>query len=396
MGGIADGLAAAKRISVHHTPPPKGFEPGVRYDPATRQPTEAVIRLSEPPGQNVSEAQWRDKIKEVTGLLIPDDREVILTDVRHWGMPGAENVYAKYVIRDRSGTPAAELQELFDRLERATPPLEERPTGESTLVVAWADLQVGKLGSRGGTPELVDRVRSKLDMLERHAEKVGAGAFLWADVGDCLEGFENVAGQQFTNDLSLPEQMRVARRLATEAIVRLSRLHARGTATVVPSNHTRWRRGKGTLGKPSDDFGIEILTAVADGCALNPEAFGHVSFVVPEVWEESIVFDCHGTNVGFAHGHQVNQPNNVPRWWADQCHGGQLLNAAHILVTGHFHHHRTLPSGRHADGRQKWWLAAPTVDNGSDWFRLIKGDDSDPHLMCFTVDQNGWRDLTLL
>jgi len=37
-------------------------------------------------------------------------------------------------------------------------------------------------------------------------------------------------------------------------------------------------------------------------------------------------------------------------------------------------------------GRSKWWLQAPTLDNGSDWYRNTKGDDSDPGLVIFEID----------
>jgi hypothetical protein len=49
-------------------------------------------------------------------------------------------------------------------------------------------------------------------------------------------------------------------------------------------------------------------------------------------------------------------------------------------------------------GKSKWWFQAPTQDNGSDWYRHRSGSDSDPGLLIFTVNQDGWiRDsLTLL
>src|SRR5690606_10652646 len=187
----------------------------------------------------------------------------------------------------------------------ATAAPKQRETSGRALVVAWADLQVGKVGSRGGAEQLVARVMEKLAALEQRARQLKSDSCYLIDVGDCVESFENTPEQQWTNDLSFPEQLRVGRRLFTEAALRLAKLHPAMVVAAVPSNHGRWRRGKGNLGRPGDDYGIEILTSVADAFALNPDALGHVRFVVPEVWDETIALDVHGTILAAAHGHQV-------------------------------------------------------------------------------------------
>jgi len=289
-----------------------------------------------------------------------------------------------------------DLDELIRAARKAKPP-KQRETSGRALVVAWADLQVGKVGSRGGAEQLVARVMEKLAALEKRARQLKADSCYLIDVGDCVESFENTTEQQWTNDLSFPEQLRVARRLFTEAALRLARLHPAMVVAAVPSNHGRWRRGKGNLGRPGDDYGIEILTQVADAFALNPEALGHVRFVVPEVWDETIALDVHGTILAAAHGHQVTNPDRIPQWWANQVHGGQPAADADILLTAHFHHLRVQPTGRNPhSGRSKWWFQAPTLDNGSDWWRLRSGSDSDPGLLTFTVGEDGWSDLEVL
>jgi hypothetical protein len=393
---IADRLSTpqqpdARRSRAAH---PKGFEPGVRYE--GNEPAEVVVRLTEIPED---EKRWRAEIERVTSMPIPDHRRVDLSQVRYWGDPASPFMYCRFVITDRAGeAERLDLDEII-RLVRETPREQPpAPTGSGrALVIAWADLQVGKVGSRGGTEELIARVMSKLDALERYLDEHPVDSAYLIDTGDCIEGFENTPGQPFTNDLSLPEQLRVARRLQSEALVRLARRVPRVVASAVPSNHTKWRRGKGQLGKPGDDFGIENLVGIADAFALNPDAFSHVSFVVPDTWQETLSFDIEGTILAVAHGHQVARPDGVPRWWADQVHGGQPAADADVLLTGHFHHVRVQPTGRsHHTGRAKWWLQAPTLDNGSDWFRLMRGDDSDPALMVFTIGPSGWDDLKLL
>jgi hypothetical protein len=37
------------------------------------------------------------------------------------------------------------------------------------------------------------------------------------------------------------------------------------------------------------------------------------------------------------------------------------------------------------DGRSRWWIQMPTLDNGSDWYRQRQGDDSDPGLLVYLL-----------
>lgn len=367
---------------------PKGYEPGVRYEPR-----EVTVKLPRKPGSD--EAAWRLEISRHTNLTIPMESTVTLTDVRYWGNPDQPNIYAKYKIDD---APSAELD--LSAMVKDASKLSRRKaaerTGDRTLVVSWADLQVGKTGSRGGTEELIARVMEKLASVEEESRRLGCKDVYLIDVGDCVESFENTSEQGFTNDLSFPEQLRVARRLFTEAVVRLSNLHDQVVCIGIPSNHGRWRRGKGVLGRPGDDFGLETLTAVADALALNSERFSHVSFLVPPVWEETLAVEIQGQVLGIAHGHQVGRPDGVPTWWANQTHGAQPVAQADVLLTGHFHSFRMQCSGRSTtSGRSKWWIQAPTLDNGSDWYRHRAGSDSDPGMLTFTMSATGVGDIKI-
>lgn len=374
---------------------PKGWENGVRYE--GNRPVEAAITVT--PAIRADETKWRAEIERVMELTIPEDREVTLTDARYWGNPDAPNVYCRFKISDRDGTGpgSLDIEDLIRVVKKAKAPKTQATATPKALVVAWADLQVGKVGSRGGTQELIERVMQKLDALDEHAKQLQCETVYLIDCGDCVESFENVPGQMFTNDLSFPEQLRVARRLFTEATIRLAKLHSRVVVASIPSNHGKWRRGKDELGRPGDDYGLETLITIADAFKLNEDAFKHVSFVMPDMWQETLALDVYGTILAVTHGHQVNRPEGVPQWWANQTHGGQPCADADILLTGHFHSARIQPTGRSAHtGRSKWWLQAPTLDNGSDWYRLRAGSDSDPGLMTFTVDANGWDGLKIL
>lgn len=343
--------------------------------------------------------------------LDPDEVEVLEpVQVRGWdttvarrddgGRRYSELVRAHYYrITIRRRTPGdrqdfASLMKLARASRRKPRTADAKP--ERAVVVGYADPQTGKVASRGGTKELLDRVQATLGLLEDYVREVKADTAYLLDAGDAIEGFENVAAQSFTNDLSLPRQVEVASDILFEFTDMLARNHDSVVVAGVGSNHCRWRRGKDALGLPGDDWGVHMLRQMRKALALNP-AYSHVDVVWPGEHEETLALDVCGTIVGLAHGHQVSRPDQIPTWWAGQVHGGQAIAHASILVTGHFHHFRSQPSGRDPwHKREKRWFQCPTLDNGSDWYRHHSGEDSDTGLLVFTVDEGGWDNLRVL
>lgn len=261
-------------------------------------------------------------------------------------------------------------------------------TGRATVVV-WADVQTGKTGSRGGTPELIERVKEKREKVRSYIGDNPSDEAYFVSVGDEVESFENTGQQMFTNDLSFPDQLDLELTFELDMITDLSDYFDKVTVAGVSSNHCRWRAGKNALGAPKDDYGIYIKKQLEKALKLS-DRFSGVSFVYPETWDETVSVDVLGTKIGLAHGHQVNNPNGIEAWWTKQVFGAQATAEADILLTGHFHTFRAQPMGRSLQsGKNRWWLQAPTLDNGSDWFRNLQGSDSDAGLLVFQVDENG-------
>jgi hypothetical protein len=272
---------------------------------------------------------------------------------------------------------------------KSTPPYEERAT-----VVVWADPQIGKTGSRGGTAALIERsevIRGKLYALlgERSPSQI-----LIADAGDGIEGFESGGNPMFTNDLSLSGQLDT---YGTELFEYINVAHSFAPVTVagIPSNHAAWRCGKQNLGRPSDDLGLFMhkqVEKVTDASGMN------VSWTKPAEYDESVSVDFYGTKIGLVHGNQFG-PGQGVTWWQKQAFGAQAAASADVLVHGHYHSFSASVAGRNpVSGRQRYCLGAPTLDNGSDWFRQTQGRDSDPGLMVFDVTANGFdlSSLTIL
>lgn len=261
--------------------------------------------------------------------------------------------------------------------------------GDKALVVLWSDLQIGKVASRGGTKELIERIHQTVDRLETYAKKEKITRVVFCDVGDTVENFSNAANlaQLQSNDLSIMAQVDLAATLAWDTLKKLAGIAPEIIYASVGSNHCQWRVSKQRVGQTVDDWGIHIGRTLA---RLSQEVGLGIKFLEPQPDDESLVIDVFGDNfhrLGLAHGHQANRPDSIPEWWRKQAFGHQPVAAATILTTGHFHHLRVQEIASSERGQSRYWVQAATLDNGSDWFRLTSGEDSQPGLVCFTLEQ---------
>lgn len=320
----------------------------------------------------------------------PDQIEVLSTS--QWRKEQPDGTWlTSYYFRHRPRTANLDLPALYAAAAKK-PRQQLKPASSGIVtVVVLSDVHAGKVGARGGTPELIDRLVEKRAKLSEWLSRRKPERTVLAEAGDLFEGFESGGDPQFTNDLSLAQQMDLA---ATEVIefVKVMQRHGHVDVMCCNSNHTAWRNGKQTLGKPSDDLGLQVHRfAEREARAAGLDA----SWSYPAPYDESLTLEVNGTVLGLVHGNQF-APGGAPLWWAKQTHGGQPVGAADVLVTGHYHHLTVLPNGRNPySGRSKWWLQAPTLDNGSDWYRNKAGDDSDPGLLVFDITSDGF-DLTSL
>ncbi|MEU9781502.1 hypothetical protein AB0H92_11095 [Streptomyces phaeochromogenes] len=386
---------------------PRGWESGVRFEPGGTMVVTAPPVGKSPTGEG--EKDWRERVEEM-GLAVPDGFRVRLVEAKHdpaaWHRDNqGDDAVTRGVWRCRFVIEPAEAAWLSvgdvdalvrDAMRRRRKPRPAFDTVERALVVVYADAQAGKVGRDGGTPELIARIAERFDRLDDHIRDLkaigrGPSVAYWADAGDCVEGFENTGQQAFTNDLTLTEMVRVHRRMTFEGLDRLAGKFGRVVAATCGSNHARVRRGKDAVGPPVDDWGIEVMSQIADAYARNQDAYGHVSFVMPERWRDSVSLDVAGHIVGLSHGHQYPRPDKAADWWRGQTFGRQPVADADILITGHYHHFRAQQMG---NGRL--WIQAPTLDNGSDWYAVRSGEVSTSGLLTFSVGPEGWDDLRIL
>lgn len=381
---------------------PTGWEPGVRYDPSTSLPTEVTteqVTRQIGPGD---ESEFAALIAHLLPM-VPAGHEIRLVEAKYdpkvWTRAEAYDIDGgktpatteaawryRFKIVAVSAVTVTGVTDLAGLVAVAKANRKNRNpllgTGR-TRVVIMADPQIGKVDSRGGTPELIGRLDDLLAQLDDIAKAEPCDDVVILDPGDLTEGFESTAQEMHTNDLSFPEQLDMAQVILTHVVTSIAARFGSTRVATVPSNHTQWRKGKDRLGKPGDDFGLLTHRTVARALASRDD----ITFIQTGPWEESLALKVRGAVIGLVHGHQA-QSGRIPQWWAGQSHGGQPVAAATMLVTGHYHSFRMEPTGA-IDGKARYWIQAPALDGGSSWWRHIKGDESEAGLLTFTVDDAG-------
>lgn len=274
-----------------------------------------------------------------------------------------------------------DLEKALDGWEPNAFVTDYRRNQEFTSVLNAADLQIGKAMQRGGgTPETVARVKQSVAEFAARVVRDQPQHVILADNGDPIENCFNTPAQLPTNDLSVPEQIRVFRRLMLEAIKTLAPLVENFTYVAVPSNHGAFRTGYKAAGGTVDaDFGLEISYQLQDAVEENP-FLENVNFVRPKPLDETAEIETSNTKLAFNHGHQSGGLFRHGDWWAKQDHGRQAGWDADIMVFGHFHTEACYSSG---NGRLV--IGCSSSDPGSDWFTNKAGESARPGMTMFNA-----------
>ena len=385
---MLENLEPAPRVTAART-----ARPGVQFDGTTGEATT--------PGY-ASEPENFDEFLLDAGLE-PDTIEVIppVRTSRWQQQQNGELIWLtsyRFTFRRK--------QESLDVLRLASLIKDNQPTAKplktttpSCLVVLWSDLQVGKVDHRGGTPELVARLKETLSSVLRQIAAEKPEQVILADLGDMIENFQNVASaqQSYTNDLSIMDQVDLCVSLTWTALASIAAMVPKVTYASVGSNHCQFRAANGKpIGKPTDDWGVFIGRQLARLATESNTT--NIRFLEPQPHHESLAIDVFGDGyhvLGIVHGHQARRPDQMAQWWRGQAFGRQPIADASLLVHGHFHHLRVTECGSVTRGDElasRFIVMAPTMDNGSGYFRNTTGEDSVPGLATLTLHKG--RDYT--
>lgn len=357
---------------------PKGFRPGVEFDGVTG---EAVT-----PGY-VDKPDFNQFL--IDAGFNPDEIEIVGNPrTSRWQRYDGEWLTSwRFSFRAKTN-PELDLPTLYAQARKAFKPVDRKSGSGKALVIVAADFQIGKVGSRGNTEDLLARIFQSFANIETALKKGKYEQVVICDGGDILEGFDNAANmaQLQSNDLSLMQQVDLAAAVMWD-LIKLTTRYADTKYVSVGSNHCQFRRNGQKVGKPGlDDWGIVITQQLR---RLSVEKNLPVQYFIPQPDDESVALDVFGDGyhiLGLVHGHQANRPDGFPNWLMKQAWGLQPLAAANIIVSGHFHHLRVEELGQSPNGGSRYWVQGSTSDNGSDWFRLNSGSDSATGITCFELE----------
>lgn len=368
---------------------PSGWEPGV--DTAKRT---LVVEAGDTPPSD-----WSAIIRELgldpTAWTVDESQPV---QVRTWDSGYRRCYYYRATVVPVGEADHPDLDTLIaeaKKAKRKKPPAVE---SERALVVCLADWQVGK-SEGGGVNALVGRLTRLMEQVPaRVAElkKVGRpiDRLYVIGMGDMVEGCDgHYPMQSFSVELDNRQQERAVRRMLMRMIDRWAGLAPRVVVGCVPGNHGERRKDGKAFTTFEDNADLAVFEQVADACATNPDAYGHIKWVIPD-GDLTVTLDIAGTVVAFAHGHQAGKgttpQQKLERWWQDKMKARHPVGDADVLVTGHYHHLTLVQDG------ERTWMQCPANDGGSRWFEERGGSKTKQGTLTFTVDRHGWSDLAVL
>jgi hypothetical protein len=283
-----------------------------------------------------------------------------------------------------------DLPTLYAQAKKTKLPASKKTGEGKAFVIVPADFQVGKVGSRGNTQDLIARVFESYERIEKKLKQGKYEKIVILDAGDMIESVSNKASmaQLDSNDLSPMQQQDLAAALLWD-LVKIAHKYAPVTYASVGSNHCQLRVNGQTVGKPGlDDVGIVILQQLR---RLSTELGMDVTYLIPEPYDESLAFDVFGDNfhvLALAHGHQAKRPAGMEAWLQKQSFGLGPTSSFTTFVSGHFHYLKVEELGLSHNGGSRYWVQASTSDNGSDWYRLSSGSESTTGIVCFELERD--------
>ena len=377
----------ARRVRQPH---PKGWEPGVD----TARGTLTVQGGDKPP------TDWTEIIRELG--LNPAEWTVDETQpvqVRAWDTGSRRLYYYKAtVIPAFEAERHVDVLDLIKEVKRRGPSPHVPGASERALVVCLADWQAGK-ADHGGVTALLERLFALKEAVPRRVQELKrAGrpvdSIYVIGMGDMVEGCDgHYAQQTFSVQLDARQQEKLVRRMLVDMLKRWSKL---GPMVVgcVPGNHGEKRKNGKSFTTFEDNTDLAVFEQAAEILGENPDAYGHVSFVIPD-GDMTITLDIAGTLVAFAHGHQARSggggpQNKLRNWWQSKMSSFHPVGDASVLVSAHYHHLQVVIDG------PRTWMQCPANDGGSRWFEEQGGPTTACGTLTFVAGDGGWSDLAIL
>jgi predicted phosphodiesterase len=356
--------------------------PGVVWDGSEGTVTTNAVPIEESP-------DW-DSVLRIWGLN-PENFSVVEPVLFNaWGNPDGvlNRQWKAKVVRKGTEKEQADISDLIEEIKKHKKQ-PQAELGDGVFCVVLADWQIGKPDGDGlaGTVKRIlasiDSVENRIKELRKIKRPLGKLIVLWT--GDSVEGCVGHYEQQtFGVELDRRDQVKVARRLLRDALMRWCKLFDDVKVVAVAGNHGENRNGSSkSYTTLNDNDDLAIVEQVSEIFSANPEAYGHIKFAIPKD-KLSITVEAAGWILGLTHGHVAKVSGASPelkmrRWLEGQSFGKQAIGDSDVLVSGHWHHLRA------ADWGGVMWLQAPALDGGSLWWEQIKGDNAEVGVLTFCM-----------
>lgn len=307
--------------------------------------------------------------------------------------------YKAKVVR-RKNENLFDIDALREEISKHKPNKSKVINGEGVYNVVLSDWQIGK-PEGGGTQATANRVLNGITSvltrakeLRRLGRSIGTLQILW--VGDSVEGcLGHYEQQTFGVDLDRRGQINAVRTLLLAALKKWAPHFNEIKICAVGGNHGENRSTKGkSFTTFADNDDLLVIDQIRDAMEFNKESYGHVKTIIAPDYLNVTIDTC-GWILGVTHGHVAKESGTaeqkMKRWLERMSLGRQPIGDCDILVSGHYHHLRV------ADWGSVQWLQAPALDGGSEWFKQIRGEQSQPGILTFlTYPEVKVKDLQVL
>lgn len=390
-----EGFAPHERVNPGRPQHPKGWEPRVEVDgdfgnvvfgPTEKTDPDAATILE---GSDLDPKKWKlvgnvKFTKWMVTAAVRDANGNFVEWTSKW------NYYYSCPIARIDPTDAmADLAEFMKQIGRVKPRKVQPEEGENGIVAGIADLQMGKndgYGTGGIVHGFLDRTEMFKDRV-RDLRKAGMklGTLFVFGLGDLIESCDGHYDQQlFRAQLTHRDQVKVARRLFVHALKEWAPLFSKVVVAAVGGNHGEIRKNGKSATDFSDNEDVAIVEMAEEVLAMNHDAFGHVTFKIPD-HPLSLTLDACGVNTTIVHGHQMNGVDAMKKgenWVKGQAFSFEPAVDSRLLVSGHNHFPFFVSNGPRSH------IQAASLEGASEWFRNQYGYDAPKGLTTFCVGDN--------
>ena len=403
----APAITAPTRTRVTH---PKGWEPGVKFDPETSIPTE----ITTPPVDRIAVGDWRSVLTTMQ-IDLPAGYELRLAEAKydpaawHRDVPFVDDERKpgqrtkapavtrpvwryRFLVVATSTAPKVDAVDILNRLHR-TPKPRQQFAGDSAFVVNLNDWQLFK----DDVGETVERLDRYFDLALERAKDLGRrnlGELVVLGGGDIVEGCTIYPNQAFQIRGDRRDQMNHATTLIESFLDRMAPAFPRVRVLAVGGNHGEHRvDGKRINRHDNDD--CKVFEDTARAFARDPK-MSHVSFMVAQD-QPALTVDILGHITALTHGHVYGKAKGgepslkAYEWYKNMAAAHHPVGDAVVLVGNHFHH----------DIVKNWgtllFVQTPAADGGSPEFADYSGTDCPPGMSTWVVStESRFRDYEVL